>query len=260
MWGTTESDAVERIAAAPMTRLTTSTIDVANGYSIVRETPTDLAARAGVNVDVYSCARMIASEDGSANGYVLLALAEAIRNRARAANMTITRRLTISSKNESAGKYSEQAAGKFASTRVDPTYRHVVAALAAINDGTNLTEGATSFFDPRSQDGGVQGGHVLRLGSEDFIRERYSEGLAWVGPLPGIDPYKLMLFGPYGGATHDATLLALEQGRAGDSIIPNVPRYADETTVSFAGIDPKAGLIAALATGGVLLAKYLGAI
>lgn len=208
----------ERIDAAGRGRIGPATSPAkVGGYLIVGDDPATLANSAGVDLQVYSLARMIASEDGSAPAPRLLALAETTRNEAARGRVSIFALLTRSSVSAAKGKYSEQAAGKWASTRVDPLARHLEAARIAIEDGSDVFGGATDFFDPRAQDKGKQGEHTLKKTSEDYITDKLSDGMAWIGQVDGIDPYRLMLFShqkdPDLTENFDASLEVVFQGR-----------------------------------------------
>lgn len=167
-----------------------------SGYDVILESPAVLAGGATQNVDVYSLARMIASEDGSASAPTLLGLAECARNKAAKGGVSVTKLLTRSSMSGMDGTYSEQAAGKWASTRLDPNGRHVTAAQIAMLEDSDEFGGAVDFFDPHSQDGGLQNGRKLHLTSEDYITARAEEGLEWIGDVDGVDAYRFMAFAP----------------------------------------------------------------
>jgi hypothetical protein len=217
-----------------------ATAETIGQYVIVDEAPQDLADAAGLSLDVYSLARMIASENGSASAATLLALAESTRNEAERRGGSVTALLTRSSVAAAQGKYSEQAAGKWASTRLDPLGRHVEAARQALDERTNAFAGAVDFFDPSAQDKGQQGTHKLRKTSEQYIADRAAEGLAWIGDVDGVNAYHLMLFAP-GAKPVDTTaaLAALDDGRNG--IVRNVAYAAQEAVGAVAdavGVDP----------------------
>lgn len=192
-------------------RTTTETV---NGFVVVQGTPATLADDASLDVNTYALARMLSSEENSGSAEVLLALAEAARNQAARRGRSVYSLLTSSKYPSRAGRFGAQK-GAWASTRLDPNGRHVAAAQVALG-GSDFTGGARDFFDPRTQDGGVQLGEALRLTSEQYIADRAKEGLFWVGPLPGIDPYKLMLFRDGHGDVGEA-LAVLEHGRGGGS-------------------------------------------
>ncbi len=194
-----------------------TTTVTATGYVLVTGDPASLAGQAGLPLDVYSLARMVASENGSASSATLLALAEVARNKAAQRSETVTELLTRSSITIADGRYSEQAAGKWASTRLDPNGRHVAAATFALGEGSNVFGDAIDFFDPSAQDKGQQGTHVLRQTSEEYIAARAAEGLQWIGPVDGVNPYRLMCFAPpvSGIADTAAAYQALMDGRLG---------------------------------------------
>ena len=190
----TNAEAIDSIRDASTGRVGPSTsAQTVEGFKVITTQPSWLASEAGVSVDVYSLARMVASEDYSATPETHLCLAETAYNKAKLRGQSVTRLLTYSSKSAHNTLYGEQAAGRWASTRVDPNGKHIAAAEAALS-GTSLANGATDFFDPATQDGGIQGDHMLRMNSEDYIRGRDGEGLHWVGPIAGVDPTRQMFF------------------------------------------------------------------
>lgn len=214
-------------------RTTPSKVD---GYSVVPTSPMWLAASAGVDESVYSLARMVSSEAGSANAETLLALAETARNKAIQRGVSVTSLLTQAKVASSNGLYGEQAAGRWASTRLDPNGRHLAAADAALNGGTTFAQGATDFFDPATQDTGVQNGHALKQSSSTYIANRDKEGLHWVGPLPGIDPRKAMFFARGTGYSLDDALAAasgIYQGDYQEGGVESIASVLDDVDLGF---------------------------
>ena len=115
--GTNLKKALARIAAASRTRVGPATSLEANAY--VPIPPAALAAQAGVELEAYSLARNVESEEGSGQAAVLLAVAEVGRNRARAKKLSITDALTRDNTPGQSGFYGRQA-GRSASTAQDP--------------------------------------------------------------------------------------------------------------------------------------------
>lgn len=212
-----ESAALAEIDAADSSRVgpSTRTTKTASGYTVVDGEPSTLAASAGLSLDVYALARMICSEYGSGSSAELLALAETTRNRARTAGVSIFSLLTRSSSSERAGKFGEQL-GCWASTRLDPNGRHAAAARAALEEGTSLVGAGDDFFDPRAQNAGTQLGHALRQTAADYVSARAAEGRQWIGPIDGINAYKLMVFAPGYGSDADPTdaLVVVNSGQS----------------------------------------------
>lgn len=210
-----------RIASASSARVGPDTRPLRierGGYLFVNVPASDLAAQAGLEPDVYSLARMIASEWHSGPPLGLIALAEAARNRARMVGQSVTRMLTNTTSGAQDdypdGVYGEQA-GRWASTLQDPNGRHVEAAYIALYDGSELAEGAAKFFDPEVQDGGVQRGRSVRP-ADEIVQKWTSEGwqFIWPAALRSIDPYKLMLFRKVGdGADASEALAVVQRGR-----------------------------------------------
>jgi hypothetical protein len=242
-----EDAALAAIDGADTGRTGPSTTNSGSPLYIVDGAPEDLASQAGLDVDTYSLARMVSSEEGSGNAATLLCLAEAARNKAQQRGQSVSQLLTASKRSDADGNYSAQAAGKWASTRRDPNGRHVAAAQAALQQGTDLAAGAVDYFDPSSQDGGTQGGVALRKTSEDYIAQNAAQGLYWVGPIADIDAYHLMLFAP-GSGTADDALNIVAQGRVGgDTMGPGGTSNASTIGIALALVGVGVGVYLLLA-------------
>jgi hypothetical protein len=137
-------------------RLTTSVLDD-NGDC--ETSPQDLAAQASatlnvdaVDVDVYSLARMLASEEESATPATKAALAWVAINVAALRGTTVTLLLTHDVNAHGDGKYGHQA-GRWASTATDPYEQDFNIAINCMTGSTpDPTDGAVHFFRPSLQD------------------------------------------------------------------------------------------------------------
>ena len=136
------SDLLTSITRGP--KVTTSTFDDTSNQIV--ELPADLAAAAGTDLDTYSLARMIASENGNDSNLIQASIAWAAANYAERQWKTITDVLTVG------GHYGSQRDGRYASTKLDPHQGHVDIAEAVL-DGTiaDPTGGATNFDAPRAE-------------------------------------------------------------------------------------------------------------
>jgi hypothetical protein len=130
---------------------------------IVPTDPATLARTAGVDLETYALARMLASENGSSAENVKLAIGFATRNEAKARKKTISALLLQTSTRVDAkgkpfpaeGRFSAQnvAGGKYATTAVDPTAGDVEIAGKVIKGLVpDPTNGSTNFFSPKAQD------------------------------------------------------------------------------------------------------------
>lgn len=214
--------ALDDIAAASSARVGPRTVtDTEGGYTLVVGDPSSLVP-AGLDLDTYALARMVSSEYGSGPPVALLALAEAAVNKADQRGVSVFTLLTHSSNSATDGRFGEQSGGHWASTRLDPTGRHVAAASSAI-DGSDITGGAIDYFDPAAQDAGSQNGHKLRQSAQQYIQARYAEGLAWVGPIDGLNARQLMLFAPTGGYDIDSALAAASGSDGAGTVVTAGP-------------------------------------
>ena len=220
------ADALKAIAAAsdtrrvgPIGRKMVVTFSPGDDWVGIEQLPASLARDAGLDVDVYSLARLTASENSSDGPSYRLAVCEVGLNeleRRRRVNAP-TRTLSPTGnlvERTSGGKFARtqghygQQRGRWASTYRDPSESDVVAAQAALSRKTDLAKGAVRFFSPKAQNGGIQAGRKLAKDAEDVIRLWGSDGYAWVGPVSGIDAYRLMLFRHQGRAANSGEIAA----------------------------------------------------
>lgn len=230
-----------RIADAPLSpKLSTGTPD-----DVVPESPDELLAECRahegyeeITLEAYTCARLLASEHWSGNPTELAAIGDAELNRCQKKGTSLFRHLTAGT-----GQYGAQSGTRPASTRRDPAPRHVQAALELVATGAarGVSQGATRFFDPKCQldlYGKRRAAHPLtilerwsfdrdwyytkaeRFGDDSVgFPERYklagntgSSTEAWVGPIVGIDPWRLMLMESMApGETHTARYRAAKR-------------------------------------------------
>lgn len=119
--------------------------------------PEALAAQAGLDLETYALARMIASEEGNSSREVQALVAHAVKNAADAAGTTIAAKLLRAKLPSHSGYFGTQrnieegtagynGSDRFASTATDPYEGHAAVA-AGVLDGTipDLTGGATQF-------------------------------------------------------------------------------------------------------------------
>lgn len=185
-----------------------------------------------ITLDEYSAGRLIASERSKGTPEESACFVDAELNRANRRGVSLTQHLTGGT-----GSYGSQGGRRKAATLRNPTVRHLVAARAVLS-GTarGISQGAERFFDPRAQDrlhrayrAGRTPGRVhsccaqgtLKAWSYDLPKagpyrcgddgmppsdaEAGSRPMAWVGPISGVDAWRVMLFRPSSyGAKHDA--------------------------------------------------------
>ena len=173
--------------------------------------PEELAAQAGVDLEVYALARCLASEHANDPNIYLLSIGWAVKNKAAERQESILELLTNGAGDAGDGWFGEQkaAAGtKYASTARDPHVRHVEVATSVIFGGMpDPTGGATHFFSPRAQDALAQkaadGDERYRkyAGKDaEYIFRSWAQpgGLYPQGAVPvvpaGIDPRTLTLW------------------------------------------------------------------
>jgi len=134
-------------------------------------TPDSLAAVAGVDVEVYSLARNIASEEGNSSNETQAAVGWATLNYANAVGKSVTALLTQAKYPPHSGSYGTQrnievgtpngpnpatgfmgGSDRYASTALDPYEGHIAIAQGVI-DGTipDVTNGATQYDRPAGE-------------------------------------------------------------------------------------------------------------
>jgi hypothetical protein len=143
-------------------RLTHAPYDKTTG--VVPGAPEDLAAEAQLDVDAYSLARMIASEEGRSNNSIKAAVAWAVANRAASSGRGVTGLLTHARLPAHSGSYGTQrnieegtagynGSDRYASTASDPYEGDgVIAAAVASGQLPDPTGGAEYFDRPGSED------------------------------------------------------------------------------------------------------------
>lgn len=216
---------------------------------VVQQSPEVLLAQAqrvvpGITADEYSLARVIASEAGSRPEAEQLVIAACDSNRARSARLSLLAHIARG------GKYGAQGTGgRLQSSRLDPTEQHARLAMRVVREKLDPTGGAEIYFNPAVQwrchthprECSVVGELNRNQSPEavvrswSYIMERRSCGRdaseryvcvygpptgrrnQWVGPIRGIDPWRLMVFRRGADeATHEErTRAALEVIAAG---------------------------------------------
>lgn len=156
-------------------KVTSSTLGT-NG--IVEEPPSELAEQAGTDVDTYSLARTIASEQEtkSPSAAELIGVACVVVNEARARGLTVTDLVTSSS--VGGGLYGSQSVGpRYVATSKDPYERDITIASGVL-DGSipDITHGARHFFSPATQDILHSRDEIKYKSSDDVDAKWRSEG------------------------------------------------------------------------------------
>lgn len=228
------------IASASRDRLTRSTtLDPAAQLAEARELVPS------VTLDELALARLVASEHGRGTPAELACIADAEVNEARVRRLGIAAHLMGST-----GSFGPQGGPRPASTRQNPTMRHLAAARAVLRgDAAGISRGARRFFAPKAQDiahrmwkaGKSTAKHTCsaiglltawsydlppceRGGRccEDGMPKVGNPGKrteGWVGQIHGVDPWELLLLRPMSrGPDHEAAYAAALAVLRGKSI------------------------------------------
>lgn len=194
-----------------------------DGRVRVRGVPAELALAAGLDVETYSLARMVASEAGRQPAQYMLAVAQAAVNEADHQGEQLVKLLTRG------GIYGSQGFVGYAATSQNPSGRHVAAARVALRRSRSIARDATHWMNGRVQDKGKQGTKKLTHNAAEIVVKRAKGGLEWVGHLvdggrvvtdeggviPILDAYLLFLMRRVKGRKADpaAGLAVVEDGR-----------------------------------------------
>jgi len=185
------NDAVNLVAKGK--RLTHAPYDTTTGVVYAR--PQDLADQSGYDLETYSLARAIASEEGRADGFTKLCVGWAIKNRANATSGSVTTLVTKAKFAAHSGYYGTQrnieagtpgynGSDRYCSTGADP-YDGDAQIAYAIQTGTlpDPTGGA-EYFDVTALDDNP----------DKVVADRLAEGLE-LKPIDGV-PSRLRFWGP----------------------------------------------------------------
>jgi hypothetical protein len=199
-------------ANAALTNATLVSVATGAGGTVrVTLTPPDqLAAKAGLSREAYALARCIRSEGyGSSKdaertavgkAAAAVAIGQAIRNGADLKRKSIEATLTASNFTGAAGYFGEQS-GRYAATTLDPTmWTGQVAQAVLDHDVPDLARGAHKFLDPAVFAAGEQAGRKLDQLKNVLTSWMIGDGLEWIGRIPTVDPYYLVLL-RQGGAS-----------------------------------------------------------
>lgn len=162
----------------------------------IAEDPAELARTAGLDLDTYALARMLASEgygdtkdhpEETRKGRAVAAVAQAqIALRAKGGARGLRLALLGSFLVANRGRFGSQG-GRYASTRHAPTKWHVQVAQAVIRgELPNITANATQFLDPT---GAFTVDYPTTLAS-------WTRTARWIGPLPTIASGWFQAFAP----------------------------------------------------------------
>lgn len=219
-----------RVGPATTARLLSDPSGSGNTWTGIETSPVALHAAAATDRDLYAIGRCIISEVGDANGYAALAAAETLWNAARRKGLTPYQwlvGLTNDARDWTKWKYGEQS-GRRASTRQDPTLRAITAAKVRQQAGVGFVNGATTWYDPKTQDSGKQGRNDLRFDAVGIANKWAADGYQWIGPLPGIDSYRTVVYLKHvpGRANVEPLLALIKAGRRGEPTLG--PASTDE--------------------------------
>jgi len=158
---------------------------------VVDVAPDELASDAGVQLDTYAAARMLASEEPHSSRETKIAIAWALRNEANAQGISVSRLLLRAKNPEHDGLFGAQAdlerwvtnskgervhpSDRYASTRTDPYTEDVDIAQAVLNDSIPDPAGARRWDRPALED------------AAKVASNRMREGFRLV-TVPGADP------------------------------------------------------------------------
>jgi hypothetical protein len=210
------------LTKAPMTTVPTGT---GGSVRVTFTPPAQLAAQAGLSREAYALARCIRSEgyggDPVGRAAAAVVIGQAIRNGSAGKGIEAT--LTHSQFANASGYFGEQS-GRYAATTQDPTAWTGQVAEAVLAGGLpDLARGAHKFLDPAVFARGEQAGRPLgELASVLRSWMLGNEALEWVGPIPTVDTFHLVVLRRGNAslaerqAQREQLLDIYERGKAGD--------------------------------------------
>lgn len=156
-----------------------------------------------VTLDAYSLARNIQTEVGSVRVEEMVALAESTMNQAKRRGTTVSNVILGATNPANTGYYGQiqdNSSGRWTASSADPTVLAIlVAQFVLAGKSANFTGGAVD------QDGLEYRKYFPNPTST--MQSYAQQGLYWVGPLPGVNPWKLFLWRPADAANPAAALL-----------------------------------------------------
>ena len=156
----------------------------------IGQNPADLAASAGLDLDTYTLARVISSEEGNSPTAHQLAIACATKNLADKYGAGI---FDIAC-DGSFGKQSGGVGSRPVSTWTDPYQGHVVIAQAVLSGQTgDITSGAYQWVAPKAQDALHSRDPSKYKSFADVNAARVASGLRPVS-IVGVDPSLLVMY------------------------------------------------------------------
>jgi len=178
-------------------RMNTVTDAPAGADGVVRADPATLAHQAGVTLDTYALARMVASEHPRDSRAIRVAVAWAARNYAAKGRVSVSRLLLRAVKNGKVlahdGLFARQnTGGKYATTANDPNADDLeVASLVISGRVADPTGGADQFDSPAAQRAAVaRGAKNYTKTPEEVAADRRRSGKVLV-TLAGVPADKV---------------------------------------------------------------------
>lgn len=164
-------------------------VELATG--IVPEDPQVLADRAGIDLEIYSLARVGQSEEGMSSDRAKIAVMYATKNHSRARRKSITDIVTAGNPERSDyaqanGRYGRQGIHPYCSTIANPTKHTLMLADAVYSgDAADETQGAQYWDNPLAQKALHLANPKKYKSPEEIARLREAKGLRWLS-LPGV--------------------------------------------------------------------------
>lgn len=151
----------------------------------INENPLDLAAAAGLDINVYTFGRAISSEEGNSSEIRQIAVAWVMRNNAGQAIFLYAC---------GGGAFGRQGGIRKVTTFVDPYQRHIDIANRVMSGAEpDPTGGATEFVTPKSQEALHKKNPAKYRPFAEVHQMRLNRGLTPV-EVDGIDPDYLIFY------------------------------------------------------------------
>jgi hypothetical protein len=170
-------------------RLTRAPYNTTTG--VVPGAPEDLAAQAGLDVEAYSLARAIASEEGHSDFLIKVAVAWAIKNYADKHGRTITSLVTRANNGAHAGRYGTQRDIDQASANYNKSDRYCSTATDPYEEEGRIAQGVLEGSIADTTNGADQFDRPAGESDPDRIAQNRINAGAELVDVDGIDTSKI---------------------------------------------------------------------
>jgi hypothetical protein len=220
----------------------TSQQDLSSGgitWRGVVESPVVIHKQSGLDRNTCALARTVMSEIGdSFDAWRLIPVAEVTRNMAKRKGIEPYQLLvgqTSKAYNFTQWQYGA-GEGRYASTLLDPSQKTLAIAKMVVSGSQVIPENAVNWDQPSLQDKLFKAGKVTK-DAVALAQSWGADGLKWIGPLPGVNPYDDAVFAWTGKRESNDDLVAvIKAARAGKDVTTPASSVPQIATTAATGI------------------------